>query len=191
VNGGQEARKSGCWARLDPKHNNYVNFASIRIPEGAIGESLVVNRAQPRCCRSTIFAITRAFAPRTALARAAGLEVNRGILVDRFLRSSGADVYALGDCAEVEDQVLPFVKPIMHAARAPAATSSGSDKAVIYPPMPVVVNTAALLTVVCPPAPGAAGAWQIEPEAGGKLARNVDVAGKLLDFALTGAATAH
>jgi rubredoxin-NAD+ reductase len=130
-------------------------------------------------------------APRTALARAAGLEVRRGIVVDRFLRASDAEVYALGDCAEVEGQVLPFVMPIMHAARALASTLCGNDQAVIYPPMPVVVKTPALPTVVCPPAPGAAGAWQIESEVGGTLARYVDAAGKLIGFALTGAAAAH
>lgn len=130
-------------------------------------------------------------APRTALARAAGLGVRRGIVVDRFLRASDPDVYALGDCAEVEGQVLPFVMPIMHAARALASTLGGSDKALIYPPMPVVVKTPALPMVVCPPAPGAAGAWQIESESGGTLARYVDTADRLLGFALTGAATAH
>ena len=130
-------------------------------------------------------------APRTALARTAGVEVRRGIVVDRFLRSSDPDVYALGDCAEVEGQVLPFVMPIMHAARALASTLGGSDKALIYPPMPVAVKTPALPTVVCPPAPGAAGAWQIESETGGMLARYVDAADRLLGFALTGAATAH
>lgn len=130
-------------------------------------------------------------APRAALARDAGLAVRRGIVVDRFLRASEREVYALGDCAEVGDQVLPFVMPIMHAARALASTLSGSDKAVVYPPMPVVVKTPALPTVVCPPAPGAAGAWQIESETGGTLARYVDAADRLLGFALTGAATAE
>lgn len=130
-------------------------------------------------------------APRTALARAAGIEIRRGIVVDRFLRSSDAHVYALGDCAEVEGQVLPFVMPIMHAARALAATLCGNEKSVIYPPMPVVVKTPALPTVVCPPAPGVAGAWQVESGTGGTLARYVDAAGKLIGFALTGTATAH
>jgi rubredoxin---NAD+ reductase len=130
-------------------------------------------------------------APRTALARAAGLSVNRGIVVDRFLRSSDPDIYALGDCAEVEGQVLPFVMPIMHAARALASTLAGNDKALAYPPMPVVVKTPALPTVVCPPAPGSTGSWQVELEVGGTVARYVDGAGKLLGFALTGPACAR
>lgn len=155
------------------------------------GDALVLRFEDGTHIETDIVLSAVGLAPRTALARAAGLAVKRGIVVDRYLRASDPDVYALGDCAEVEGQVLPFVMPIMHAARALAATLSGSDKAVVYPPMPVVVKTPALPTVVCPPAPGAAGAWQIEPEPGGTLARYVDAAGKLGGFALTGAATAH
>jgi rubredoxin-NAD+ reductase len=155
------------------------------------GDALVLRFEDGTHIETDIVLSAVGLAPRTLLAHAAGLEVKRGIVVDRLLRSSDQDVYALGDCAEVEGQVLPFVMPIMHAARALASTLSGSDKAVIYPPMPVVVKTSALPTVVCPPAPGAAGAWQIESLAGGTLARYVDAAGKLLGFALTGAAAAR
>ena len=39
------------------------------------------------------------------LARKAGLEVNRGIVVNEHLRTSDPDIYAIGDCAEVFDAV--------------------------------------------------------------------------------------
>ena len=130
-------------------------------------------------------------APRTALAEAAGLAVKRGIVVDRFLRSSDPDIFALGDCAEVDGQVLPYVMPIMHGSRSLAGTLTGNGKALAYPPMPVVVKTPALPTVVCPPAQGSTGAWGVEFEDGGAVARYVDGAGKLLGFALTGPACAR
>jgi len=38
--------------------------------------------------------------PNTELAHAAGLEVNDGILVDQFLRTSDPEIYAIGDCAD-------------------------------------------------------------------------------------------
>ncbi|MEQ9103695.1 MAG: FAD-dependent oxidoreductase [Rhodothermales bacterium] len=38
--------------------------------------------------------------PRTELAEAAGIETNKGILVDRSFRTSAPDVFAAGDCAE-------------------------------------------------------------------------------------------
>ena len=154
------------------------------------GASLVLRFEDGSQVETDIVLSAVGLAPRTALARAAGLAVNRGIVVDRFLRSSDPDIHALGDCAEVEGQVLPFVMPIMHAARALASTLAGNDKAMVYPPMPVVVKTPALPTVVCPPAPGSAGSWQVELQGGGAVARYVDGAGKLLGFALTGPACA-
>lgn len=39
------------------------------------------------------------------LAKQAGLEVSRGIVVDEYLRTSDKDIYAIGDCAEVIDAV--------------------------------------------------------------------------------------
>ncbi|ASJ01824.1 NADH oxidase [Thermococcus profundus] len=41
----------------------------------------------------------------TDLARQAGLEVNRGIVVNEHLQTSDPDIYAIGDCAEVIDAV--------------------------------------------------------------------------------------
>jgi NADPH-dependent 2,4-dienoyl-CoA reductase/sulfur reductase-like enzyme/nitrite reductase/ring-hydroxylating ferredoxin subunit len=41
--------------------------------------------------------------PRTSLAESAGLEVDNGILVDEYLRTSAPDVYAAGDVARVPD----------------------------------------------------------------------------------------
>ncbi|MCZ7654666.1 MAG: FAD-dependent oxidoreductase [Rhodocyclaceae bacterium] len=49
--------------------------------------------------------------PRIALAKEAGLAVNRGILADALLRTSDADIFALGDCAEIEGQVRPTYCP--------------------------------------------------------------------------------
>ena len=126
--------------------------------------------------------------PRIELARRAGLTVNRGIVTDRFLATSAADVYALGDCAEVDGQVLPFVAPIMHAARALASTLTGTPTAVVYPAMPVVVKTPAMPVVVAPPA-SAEGAWELEIVEDGVDARFVNGAGALAGFALVGAST--
>lgn len=39
------------------------------------------------------------------LAKEAGLEVNRGIVVNEYLQTSDPDIYAIGDCAEVIDAV--------------------------------------------------------------------------------------
>jgi rubredoxin-NAD+ reductase len=127
--------------------------------------------------------------PRTAVALAAGLAVNRGIVTDRQLATSAPHVYAVGDAAEVEGHVLPYVMPLMQQGRALAATLAGTPTPVVYPAMPVVVKTPACPTVVCPPPPGAAGQWQVTTHADGCEARFTGDAGQLLGFALLGSAT--
>lgn len=129
--------------------------------------------------------------PRTDLARAAGLTVNRGVLVNRHLQTSDTDIYALGDCMEIEGLVMPYVMPIMHAARALGASLAGKATAVSFPAMPVMVKTPACPTIVSPPAPGAAGEWKIEQTPDGVKSLFLDASGKLLGFALNGAATAE
>lgn len=129
--------------------------------------------------------------PCTQLAVEAGFQVGRGITVDRMLRCSASNVYALGDCAEVEGLVLPFVLPLMSQARALAKTLAGEPTAVSYPVMPVVVKTPAYPIVAATPAPGTVGEWSVVATEGGVRALFHDVSGRLLGFALGGAATAE
>lgn len=109
----------------------------------------------------------------TALAQAAGLHCERGVVVDASLRSSQRHIYALGDVAQYAGQdwddpdsppvtggrTLPYVMPIMNAAKALAATLTGTRTALVFPLMPVAIKTPALPIVVAPPAPGTTGGW--------------------------------
>jgi rubredoxin-NAD+ reductase len=123
---------------------------------------------------------------RTQLAASAGLQVKRGIVVDKTLQTSVPDVYAAGDCAEVDGQVLPFVLPLMQQARALAATLAGEKTEVSYPVMPVVVKTPALPLAVLPPATGAEGGWQVDCFDDGICALHLDEGKTLQGFALAG-----
>lgn len=127
--------------------------------------------------------------PRIQLAKAAGIEVNRGIKTNRFLETSAKHVYALGDCAEVDGHVLLFVLPLMACARSLAKTLSGEATAISYPAMPVAIKTPVCPVVSAPPALGAQGTWQEEVDGAHVTAKFVDASGKLLGFALTGDAT--
>lgn len=127
--------------------------------------------------------------PRTKLAETAGIYVNHGVVTNRYLQTENTNIFALGDCAEVEGKVLPFVMPITHAARALAATVAGTPTPVHYPAMPVMVKTPACPTVVSPPDPDVIGEWQIEASAEGVKALFQDMAGNLHGFALLGTAT--
>ena len=124
--------------------------------------------------------------PVTDIASDAGLDTRRGIVVNRKLQTSDKDVYALGDCAEVEGLVLPFIMPLMNAARTMAANLAGDELDVSYPAMPVVVKTPAIPLVVCPPSAGHQGTWTETELSDGmqSLCRSAD--GELLGFALSG-----
>ncbi len=125
----------------------------------------------------------------TRLAQAAGLAVERGIVVNRRLQTSAAHIYALGDCAQYAHGVtLPYVMPIMTAARALAATLAGTPSDAVFPLMPVSIKTPALPLVVAPPSPGTAGQWHA-PEAG--LWQWLDEAGVQRGFVLSGSRTAQ
>ena len=126
--------------------------------------------------------------PRTTLASDAGIEVNRGIVTDRQLRTNAPNVYAMGDCAEVAGHVLVYVAPLMAAARALAATLAGEATDVSYPAMPVAIKTPACPVVVSPPAKDADGEWHFEGDAPDIKALFRSGSGELLGFALTGQA---
>ena len=129
--------------------------------------------------------------PRVDLAKATGINTGIGIQVNQELETNLPHIYALGDCAEVEGLVLPYVMPIMQAARALAVTLTGQRTALTYPAMPVMVKTPALATIVSPPAKDAIGEWKSNPIEGGLEARFESADGKLLGFVLMGTATAQ
>ena len=56
--------------------------------------------------------------PATGLAKAAGLEVNRGILVDDDMRTSDPTIFAVGECVEHRGLCYGLVAPLYEMARA-------------------------------------------------------------------------
>ena len=127
--------------------------------------------------------------PRTELAAASGIQTNRGVLTNRLLETSAPNVYAMGDCAEVNGHVLVYVAPLMAAARALGKTLAGEPTEVSYPAMPVTIKTPACPVVVAPPAADAEGDWTISADGSSVKAEFRSAGGDLLGFALTGDAT--
>ena len=67
--------------------------------------------------------------PNAWLAKQAGIDVNRGILVDAGMRTSDPDVIAIGECAEVGGHVYGLVAPLYEMARVAAAHLTGETSA--------------------------------------------------------------
>ena len=126
--------------------------------------------------------------PRIDMAAAAGIKVNRGVEVDRHLKTSHSHIYALGDCAEVDGLNLLYVMPLMSCARALAQTLAGNPTAVSYGAMPITVKTPVCPLVVSPVPRGYEGVWTVEGQGADIKALCRDADGKLLGYALTGEA---
>ncbi len=62
--------------------------------------------------------------PSAALAQEAGLEVNRGILVNDQMETSDPDIYAVGECVEHRGQCYGLVAPLYEMAKVIAARLS-------------------------------------------------------------------
>jgi len=129
--------------------------------------------------------------PDLSLAQAAGVNCARGIVTDRALQTSAANIYALGDCAEVDGQLLFYIAPLNDSAKALAATLSGQPSQVCYGVMPVVIKTPLCpISLVVPPR-DIEGEWVIEGGGENIAARYIDADGTQWGFALTGTATSQ
>lgn len=126
--------------------------------------------------------------PNIELAKEAGLEVNKAIVVNENLETNHKGIYALGDCAEVAGLFLPYVMPLMNSARALAKNLNGDITGVVYPAMPVLVKTPSCSVVVAAPNDKIVGEWKIKSDKQGVHAQYFDQDGKLQGFALVGKA---
>jgi nitrite reductase (NADH) large subunit len=67
--------------------------------------------------------------PNVEVARSAGLHVNRGIVVDDHLATSGTDIHAIGECAEHRGLCYGLVEPTHEQAQALARRLAGENVA--------------------------------------------------------------
>ena len=124
--------------------------------------------------------------PRTEIAKKADLSVNHGIVVDTLLQTSEPDIYAFGDCAEINGYVMMYIEPIFLSAKALAKTLTGTPTHVSFPAMPVLIKTPSLPLVCHPPLPSCEGKWQFEEQGNDIRAMFYDTGKQLKGFALTG-----
>ena len=128
--------------------------------------------------------------PDLRLAQAAQLTCARGIVIDTFGRTSATDVFALGDCAEYTlpdnggSQPMPYIAPLMSAARAIARTITGEPTAIDLKPAPVIVKTPSFPLALLPPPMNAAktGSWHAQEDGTKIICRYYDELGLMCGF---------
>jgi len=139
---------------------------------------------------STIFAdivfSAIGLSPRTALAAQAGIHTERGICVNEYLQTNMPNIYAIGDCAEINHSILPYIAPIMHCSKAVAASLLGELTPAVFPAMPVVIKTSAYPVVVCCPRNMSHTVWVIKKNNHDFRAELRNKDHQLVGFILTG-----
>jgi NAD(P)H-nitrite reductase large subunit len=71
----------------------------IKGQDGKVSSVICKNSGENIPCE--FVGLTVGVSPNIEFAKSSGININRGIVVDEFLRTSAEDVYALGDCVEL------------------------------------------------------------------------------------------
>ena len=156
------------------------------------GEALAVTLANGDSVDSNVVLSAVGLRPDLLVAQAAQLVTDRGILIDTTGKTSATDVYALGDCAQytfAEDgssRTLPYIAPLMSAARAIAKTLTGLPTEIDLKPSPVIVKTPSYPLALVSPAPHHApnGRWEVEQRDASTIARFYNAQDQMSGFAV-------
>lgn len=121
-----------------------------------------------------------------ALAEKSGLAVNRGICVNTQLQTSQPNIYALGDCAELDGQVRAYLQPTLMSATALAKTLLGSATDVNLPSMMIKVKTPNYpIQVAGVTDSKQVTRWNMDIDANGIIAKAFDEQETLIGFVVT------
>ncbi|MGY4109156.1 NADH:flavorubredoxin reductase NorW [Aeromonas encheleia] len=150
------------------------------------GDGWRVTLSDGRICEQDLVIAAIGLRPNLALAQGAGLAVGRGILIDDLLRTSDPHIFALGDCAEWQGQLLPFLQPIVLGASALAKTLLGTPTPLTLPPMLVKVKTPRYPLQLAGRTQGEDLAWQCHWNQHGMVAEARGADGELCGFVVGG-----
>jgi NAD(P)H-nitrite reductase len=95
------------------------------------------------------------------LAKTAGVKINNGIVVNASLQTSDPNIFAIGECAEVDGQLTMHIAPIILCAHVLGKMLVGDVHAVKFPVMPIVIKTPACPIVVVTPPKNCGGEWRV------------------------------
>jgi len=95
-----------------------------------------VQLADGRTIPADLVVLAIGIRPNVDLARAAGLAVNRGILVYDDMRTSDPEIFAVGECVEHRGEVFGLVAPLYEQAKVCAAQLAGDESALFVSQAP-------------------------------------------------------
>ena len=92
-----------------------------------MGVEIVTEAQSGRIIDGDLVLIATGIKPNAELAQEAGLEVNRGVVVDERLQTSASGVYAAGDVVEFDGRVYGIIPAALEQARVAALAALGKE----------------------------------------------------------------
>lgn len=124
--------------------------------------------------------------PNLSLAKSADVKTNIGIITNQYLQTSDKNIFAIGDCAEVNGEMKMYVAPIIHDARILAQVLTEKTPLIENPIMPIVIKTPICPIVTVPPEKNSIGEWKIDVDGVNCRALFYDNKNHLRGFVLSG-----
>ncbi|SCL13253.1 assimilatory nitrate reductase (NADH) beta subunit [Micromonospora rhizosphaerae] len=115
----------------------------LAVPATAVAadaDGVRLDLADGGCLAADLLVLSCGVRPDTALAAAAGLTVEHGVVVDDRMRTSDRRISAIGDCAQHDGRLTGLVAPAWAQARVVAQVLTGEDPLARYRPRPVVTR---------------------------------------------------
>ena len=113
-----------------------LHFFTSGQTERVLGEAKAegVVLADGRSIPADLVVVAIGIRPNVDMGKAAGLDINRGIVVGDDMATSDPDIYAVGECVEHRGQVFGLVAPLWEQAKVCAARLAGDTVATYATP---------------------------------------------------------
>jgi len=150
-------------------------------------EGYVIKTDQGETYETDMVLTAIGLSPSVELAKKAKLNTNMGICINNHCQSSDADIYAIGDCAELDGVVQAYLEPIRRQVKALASHIYG-DSSESFDLLPTLIKTKtpSLSIMLSPPLQATHGQWELNMNIGENQKLLYTIDDEVSGFALSG-----
>ncbi|OBT28724.1 NADH:flavorubredoxin reductase NorW [Vibrio splendidus] len=172
----RELRKAGVTVETDAT----VSHATY------LADGVRLQTTSSRLIKTDVVIAAAGLKPNTALAKQADIDVNRGILVDETMRTNIKNVYAIGDCTEIQGRVMAYLQPAILAANVLAKQLTTGEGKLSLPHIMTKVKTPSYPIQLAGRDIQTAQSWETRFDPKGIVAKGFNEANQLVGFIVTG-----
>jgi len=172
----RELRKAGVTVETDAM----VSHATY------LADGVRLQTTSSRLIKTDVVIAATGLMPNTALAQQTGMAVNRGIIVDEAMRTNIKNVYAIGDCAEIQGRVMAYLQPAILAANVLAKQLTRGEGKLSLPHIMTKVKTPSYPIQLAGRDIQTAQSWETRFDPKGIVAKGFNEANQLVGFIVTG-----